>query len=74
MSEKENRKNYYSLLSAASFGLILLLSVVAGLLIGIYTDKLLHTMPVFTAVFTFIGMISGIYSVFKEIKQFQKKQ
>ena len=73
MPEQEKQKYYYSLLSAASFGLILLVSVVVGLVIGIYLDKLFHTIPLFTAVFTFIGMISGIYSVFKEIRQFQKK-
>jgi len=73
MPEKEKKSNFYSFLSAASFGIILLLSVVVGLIIGIFIDKLLHTVPLFTAIFTFIGMISGIYSVFKEIKQFQEK-
>ena len=73
MAEKEKKSNVYSFLAAASFGLILLLSVVVGLLIGIFLDKWLHTVPLFTAVFTFIGLVSGIYSIFKEIKQFQKK-
>jgi len=73
MPEKEKKSKVYSFLAAASFGLILLLSVVVGLLIGIFLDKWLNTAPLFTAVFTFIGMISGIYSIFKEIKQFQKK-
>jgi len=73
MPEKEKQKYYYSLLAAASFGFVLLLSVVVGLVLGIFLDKLFHTAPFLTAVFTFIGMISGIYSIFKEIKQFQKK-
>ncbi|OGS44752.1 MAG: hypothetical protein A2539_03970 [Elusimicrobia bacterium RIFOXYD2_FULL_34_15] len=64
---------FYNFLSAASFGLILLLSIVVGLGIGIFLDKLFKTHPIFTIIFTLIGMISGLYSIFKEIKKFQKQ-
>jgi ATP synthase protein I len=63
----------YNFLAAASFGFVLLLSVVVGLGIGIFLDKIFNTHPLLTIIFTIIGMVSGIYSVFKEIKQFQKK-
>jgi ATP synthase protein I len=65
---------YYDILSAASFGIMLLLSVVVGLLIGLFLDNLLHSSPWFVLIFTFIGMISGIYSVFREIRRFQKEK
>ncbi|MDD5686287.1 MAG: AtpZ/AtpI family protein [Elusimicrobia bacterium] len=67
-------KNIYNFISAASFGFIFVLSIVVGLGIGIFLDKIFKTHPVFTVIFTAIGMVSGIYSVFKEIRIFQKKQ
>jgi len=66
-------KDIYNFLSAASFGFVLLMSIVVGLGIGIFLDKIFKTHPVFTIFFTLIGMVSGIYSVFKELKKFQKK-
>ncbi|MFA5779938.1 MAG: AtpZ/AtpI family protein [Elusimicrobiota bacterium] len=65
-------KNIYNLFSAASFGFVFLLSIVVGLGIGVFLDKIFKTHPVFTIIFTAIGMASGIYSVFQEIKNFQK--
>ncbi|HAM38104.1 MAG: hypothetical protein A2474_08810 [Elusimicrobia bacterium RIFOXYC2_FULL_34_12] len=63
---------FYNFLSAASFGLILLLSIVVGLGIGIFLDKLFKTNTIFTIIFTVIGMVSGLYSVVKEIRKFRK--
>ncbi|PIU83813.1 MAG: hypothetical protein COS68_01990 [Elusimicrobia bacterium CG06_land_8_20_14_3_00_38_11] len=67
-------KNIYNLLSASSFGFVFLLSIVVGLGIGIFLDKIFHTHPVFTIIFTAIGMASGIYSVFKEIKNYTRNK
>ncbi|MBN1384618.1 MAG: AtpZ/AtpI family protein [Elusimicrobia bacterium] len=66
-------KNIYNFLSASSFGFIFVLSVVIGLGIGVFLDKIFGTHPVLTVIFTAIGMSSGIYTVFKEIRKFQKK-
>jgi len=65
---------YYDYFSAASFGMILLFSVVVGLLIGLFLDNLFHSSPWCVVAFTLIGMISGMYSVFKEIRRFQKEK
>jgi len=67
-------KNIYNLFSAASFGFVLLLSIVVGLGIGVFLDKIFKTHPVFTIIFTALGMASGIYSVFKEIKNYTRNK
>ncbi|MFH0948674.1 MAG: AtpZ/AtpI family protein [Elusimicrobiota bacterium] len=64
----------YNLFSAASFGFVFLLSIIVGLGIGIFLDKIFHTHPIFTLIFTTIGMVSGIYSVFKEIKNYTQSK
>lgn len=66
-------KNIYNFLSASSFGFIIVFSVVVGLGIGLFLDKIFMTHPVFTVIFTVIGMASGIYTVFKEIKNYTNK-
>ena len=63
--------NTYNLLSAASFGFVFLLSIIVGLGMGVFLDKIFKTHPTFTIIFTIIGMASGIYSIFKELKNFQ---
>jgi F0F1-type ATP synthase assembly protein I len=64
-------KTSYDFLSASSFGLMLFLSVIVGMGMGYSLDKLFKTAPVLTILFTILGMISGIVSIFKELKNFK---
>ena len=64
-------KTSYDFLSASSFGLMLFLSVIVGMGMGYSLDKLFKTAPVLTVLFTILGMISGIVSIFKELKNFK---
>lgn len=47
-------------------------SVIIGLGIGYFLDKLFKSEPIFTVFFTILGMISGIVSIFKELKHFKE--
>jgi F0F1-type ATP synthase assembly protein I len=47
----------------------MLAAVVVGLFLGVNLDKVLHTMPLFTITFTFLGIGTSIYSVIKKAKK-----
>lgn len=58
---------YFGLVS--QLGLTIVFSTLAGILIGIFLDKELRTSPFFVIIFTLIGILGGIYSVYKQIRQ-----
>lgn len=49
-----------------SLGFTIIASIILGLIIGSALDKLFNTKPVLTIIFTFIGVISGLWYVIKE--------
>jgi F0F1-type ATP synthase assembly protein I len=41
---------------------------VTGLLMGVLLDKALHSSPLFTVAFLLLGILSGLWSVYKSVK------
>lgn len=51
-----------------NIGLMLVVPALVGLIIGSLLDRTFGYYPVFTLVFLFLGIISGIWSLYKSIK------
>jgi ATP synthase protein I len=62
-------KKIKPLLNASVIGLSIVFSILIGLAIGIYLDKLFNTRPYLTIIFLIFGIISG----FKNMIYFVKK-
>ncbi len=66
--KSQNRENLsnYAKYSGIAFQMILI--IIAGLYLGIKMDKWFHTNdPVFTAIFTLLGVILAIYTIIKDV-------
>jgi ATP synthase protein I len=68
-TEKSDRKQYGDYLSVSSIGIHLVLSSIVGCIAGIYIDKWLNTTPAFTIILFLIGLFSGFWQIFKEVKR-----
>jgi F0F1-type ATP synthase assembly protein I len=51
-----------------NLGLMAVVPAAVGLLIGTFIDKGLKTFPLFTVVFLFLGILSGLWSLYKTVK------
>lgn len=62
-------KKIKPIINASAIGLSIVFSILIGLVIGIYLDKLFETKPYLTIIFLIFGIISG----FKNMIYFVKK-
>ncbi|MEK6646193.1 MAG: AtpZ/AtpI family protein [Candidatus Firestonebacteria bacterium] len=53
----------------SSLGLMLVSSTFVGLIIGYYLDKWFKTDPYLTIIFFVLGIISGFFTVFRDVKK-----
>jgi F0F1-type ATP synthase assembly protein I len=51
-----------------NIGIMLVSPAIVGLLIGDLIDMALKTFPVFTVALLFLGIFSGIWSLYKSVK------
>ena len=58
-----------NLLAASSLGIMLVAATAIGFAMGFFLDKYLGTSPYLTLIMFFLGLISGFWSVIKEIKR-----
>ena len=65
-------KRAYNALSASSVGLELGLSVIVGLLLGIYMDKWLGTTPWLMLVWLVFGLVSGFRGVLRAVARAER--
>ncbi|MDY6820505.1 MAG: AtpZ/AtpI family protein [Deferribacterota bacterium] len=64
-------KRYKSLINASSVGLSIVFSILIGLAIGLYLDKLFHTKPYLTITFLIFGVLAGFKNMIYFIKRAQ---
>lgn len=70
----EDRKELFNLISRFSaIGLEMGLSVVIGLLIGLYLDRRLMTAPWMTIVFLMFGIVAAFKAVIRAAKESQRE-
>lgn len=65
-------KRAYNALSASSVGLELGISVIVGLVIGIYMDKWLGTTPWLMLVWLVFGLVSGFRGVLRAVNRAER--
>ncbi len=69
--DKPKRPDFRRIAELSSIGLLLPSSIIVGLFFGYFLDKWLHTSPWLLIVFTLLGVVSGIMSVFRALKKFK---
>jgi F0F1-type ATP synthase assembly protein I len=57
--------NYFKYIS---LGLMMVTPAMIGLLFGVVLDRALNAFPMLTLVFLFLGIMSGLWSVYKTLK------
>ena len=69
MSDKPRRTDLRRLAELSSIGLILPSSIAVGLFFGYFLDRWLGTAPWLLLVFTVLGIVSGLLSLFRALKK-----
>jgi ATP synthase protein I len=66
------RSDLKKLAEVSSLGLMLPSSIVVGLIFGHFLDRLFGTHPWLLLIFTCLGVISGLLSLFRGLKKYEK--
>jgi len=69
---KPPRPNFRKLAELSSLGLMLPSSIIVGLVIGYFLDRWLGTAPWLLLVFTVLGVVSGLLSLFRALKKYDR--
>ncbi|MBN2245391.1 MAG: AtpZ/AtpI family protein [Candidatus Aminicenantes bacterium] len=70
--KKDFRSDLKKLAEVSSLGLMLPSSIVVGLIIGHFLDRIFGSHPWLLLIFTCLGVISGLLSLFRGLKKYQK--
>ncbi len=62
--------DFRKLAEASSVGLILPSSIAVGLFFGYLLDKWLHTAPWMLLIFLVLGIVSGLWSLYRAMKKY----
>jgi ATP synthase protein I len=68
------RPNFRKLAELSSIGLMLPSSIIVGLFFGYVLDRWLGTAPWLLLIFTVLGVVSGLLSLFRALKKYEKDQ
>jgi ATP synthase protein I len=69
---KPPRPNFRKLAELSSIGLMLPSSIIVGLFFGYVLDRWLGTGPWLLLVFTVLGVVSGLLSLFRALKKYDQ--
>jgi len=68
-NEKPRRTDWRRLAELSSIGLVLPSSIAVGLFLGYFLDRWLGTAPWLLLIFTVLGIVSGLLSLFRALKK-----
>jgi ATP synthase protein I len=68
---KDDKKKYRKMIYLSSLGLMLPSSIVVGMLIGWFLDKIFKTFPWLFLIFTLFGIASGFYNILRGLSKFE---
>ncbi len=68
--DKEKKKMYLTVADLSTMGFAMVLSIVLGLVAGVYLDRRFGTDPIFTFVFLFGGIMAGFRMMYKTYMRF----
>ena len=71
---KPSRPNFRNIAELGSIGLMLPSSIIVGLFFGSVLDRWLGTRPWLLLTFTVLGVVSGLLSLFRALKKYDKDQ
>ncbi|MGD1008573.1 MAG: AtpZ/AtpI family protein [Candidatus Aminicenantales bacterium] len=71
---KPPRPSFRKLAELSSVGLMLPSSIIVGLFFGYFLDRWLGTGPWLLLIFTVLGVISGLLSLFRAMNKYTKGQ
>jgi ATP synthase protein I len=74
MNEKSRRPDFRRLAELSSVALILPSSIAVGLFLGYFLDRWLSTAPWLLLIFTVLGIVSGLLSLFRALKKEMKNE
>ncbi|HLE08872.1 MAG TPA: AtpZ/AtpI family protein [Thermodesulfobacteriota bacterium] len=72
MADKGN-ETFKGLLFLTSIGITLAASIIVGLVIGVYLDRLFSTKPLLTVIFIFFGAAAGFKNIYDTVKKYAFK-
>ena len=74
MSEdKEKKKMYLTVADLSTMGFAMVLSIILGLVAGVYLDRYFGTDPILTFLFLFGGIMAGFRMMYKTYMRFFKE-
>jgi len=68
-AQNPGRSNFQKIAALSSLGLLLPSSIIIGLFMGYWLDKLLGTRPWLTLTFLILGIMSGFLGLFRGLKK-----
>lgn len=71
---KGNREDFRKIAEMSSVALVLPSSIAVGLFFGYMLDKWLHTDPWMLMTFLILGIISGLSSLFRALRAYDKAE
>ncbi len=71
-AEKPRRPGFGRLAELSSLGLMLPSSIIVGLVFGYFLDRWLGTRPWCLLIFTVLGIVSGILSLFRALRKYDR--
>ncbi len=71
---KPSRPDFRRLAELSSIGLMLPSSIIVGLLIGAVLDRWLGTKPWLLLAFTVLGIVSGLLSLFRTLRKYDRER
>jgi F0F1-type ATP synthase assembly protein I len=74
MDDKPRRPEIRRLAELSSIALVLPSSIAVGLFMGYFLDRWLGTAPWLLLVFTVLGIVSGLLSLFRALKKEMKDE
>ncbi|MFW2330978.1 MAG: AtpZ/AtpI family protein [Nitrospinota bacterium] len=57
----------------SSIGIQIIVSILIGLIIGVWLDGKLETKPIFTLIFIFFGVVAGFLNLYRVTKKIVSK-
>lgn len=74
MTEKPSNKfNWQKAAILSSLGLMLPSSIIVGLFLGYFLDKLFNTQPWLLIIFLLLGVVSGLFSLIRGIIKYTER-
>ncbi|MEA3223087.1 MAG: AtpZ/AtpI family protein [Thermodesulfobacteriota bacterium] len=72
--DKDKRRIYLQVADITTMGFAMVISIILGLVVGMYIDNRFGTEPIFTLVLIFCGILAGFRIMYKTYTRFFKEK